>query len=255
MLLTLALSALVVSPLVAMVTTSKAKKVGAPKKSSSPMKKKTVSLGSISTNQERKPTYTLKILKLKPDFELIWAEKSPGNDAYMQPIFKNIEETSEWEEHGVIMVSRRRISLDDNSALVNTENSYFRKCIVRNVTEESTPDTRRTFLNLIREFVMRNEHNRYGYDYQINENSDLTPLTKEALENADNYLPDAIIVNIVLAIYEGTGGTWYEENQEYAESLFTGPTYPEYAVKSLGYPANTGGDGAFHNHFNQVHET
>jgi hypothetical protein len=37
-------------------------------------------------------------------------------------------------------------------------------------------------LMLFRDFMMHPENNRYGYEYQVNESSDLTPLSKDLLE-------------------------------------------------------------------------
>jgi len=52
-------------------------------------------LSSITIKQEdingkRKLGYHLKIVKMKPDFEIIWVDATPGDDGYSQDLFNHI---------------------------------------------------------------------------------------------------------------------------------------------------------------------
>jgi hypothetical protein len=64
-------------------------------------------------------------------------------------------------------------------------------------------ESRMAMLMLFHDFVMRPENNRFGYDYQVNHQSDLTPLLYEnILEPEYAYIPDSSIVNILMAVYK-----------------------------------------------------
>jgi len=98
----------------------------------------------------------------------------------------------------------------------------------------------------------RPEHNKFGYTYLVNEESDLTP-PQDQLEPMDAYLVDHQIVNLLQSVLEGADNTFYENNQDIANDYFSGPIYPQCAVDALGYPAATldeGGNGAIHANYN-----
>lgn len=98
---------------------------------------------------------------------------------------------------------------------------------------------------------MRPENNRYGYEYIIGEESDLTPAAEEDLEPLNTYLLDGELVSLMEQILDGAGPGWYQANQETAGQFFPGPIYPQAAIENLGYPNNGDGGGAFHPGFNE----
>ena len=242
-------------PAIALVvgTTTKTKKgtakvPGSPAKSPARKAKDCIQIPK-ETNRKRKPFYSMKILKLKADFELIWCESAPNKDGYMYPAHVAVTNRDTWAtELGLILVANRRINSDTEDILLNAGGGYFRKVIIRAVPEdiESTPETRLAVLRTVAEFCAQPENNKYGYDFTVDDNSDLTPAEAGHLENADEYILSDDIVSVVLGMYEKTGLHWYNENKEYADKLLTGPDYHAYAVTTLGYPAG----GAMHRRFN-----
>jgi len=99
----------------------------------------------------------------------------------------------------------------------------------------------------------RPEHNRFGYTYLVNEESDLTP-PQDQLEPMDAYLVDHQIVSLLQSVLEGADNTFYENNQDIADDFFSGPIYSQSAVDALGYPCGAtideGGNGAIHANYN-----
>jgi hypothetical protein len=210
------------------------------KKQPGSAKKKRTDLLQIkvtSTKQSRKVAYAFKILKLKADIEVIWCEKGPGDDAFIHPLIKQIEENNMLGEQGVIAVVRRRMSRTDNSVRFNQNDAYPRRLIVRTV-DESTHQSRMAMLMLCRDFMMRPENNRFTYEYQVDNSSDLTPLKEDMLEPVNAYIPDSSIVNIIMAVYEIDNDTWFTRNRDIATDYFGDVPYPRYAVEMLGYPDN-----------------
>jgi hypothetical protein len=206
-----------------------------PNKKGSPKKKDMTQIKMASTKQIRRLVYVFKILKLKPDIELIWCEKTPNDDAFIHPLIKDIDENEGFREHGIITVVRRRMGRMNNSFRLNAIDAYPRRLIVR-VVDDSTPETRRSMLMLLRDFMMRPENNRYHYEYQVNESSDVTPHDEEMLEPANAYIPDISIVNLITAVYETGDENWYANNLEIAADYFGDMPYPRYAIDQLGYP-------------------
>jgi len=144
-------------------------KKGSPKKAG----KDRLQIKVTSTKQARRIAYLFKILKLAADIEVIWCEKSPRDDAFLYPLVKNIEGVNQFGNEGVIAVTHRRISRTDNSVLFNAnDSSYPRRLIVRTI-DESTPESRRAILMLFRDFMMRPENNRFGYEYVVDNTSDV----------------------------------------------------------------------------------
>lgn len=182
-----------------------------------------------------KAQYFMKVMKLKCDIELIWAEKNASNDAYLYPVHKMVDEEDMWREHGILQTARRRTSKEDNDAQTNDVDGFPRKVLIR-LVEESTPESRTEMLEIIQEYMSHTENNKYGYEYIINDSSDLTPENDDDLETADNYLQDQTIVDFIESVYESTDTNWFESNQEEAMTYFSEP-YPMNAVEELGYPA------------------
>lgn len=221
-------------------------KKGSPKKAG----KDRLQIKVTSTKQARRIAYLFKILKLAADIEVIWCEKSPRDDAFLYPLVKNIEGANQFGDEGVIAVTHRRISRTDNSVLFNANDSYPRRLIVRTI-DESTPESRRAILMLFRDFMMRPENNRFGYEYVVDNTSDVTPLSDDMLEPVNAYIPDSSIVNVILAVYENDDKTWYSRNVDIAADYFGDMPYPRYAIDMLGYPdSNEVGTGAFAPGFN-----
>jgi hypothetical protein len=56
------------------------------------------------------------------------------------------------------------------------------------------------------------------YEYQVDQSSDVTPLSENLLESAVNaYIADSSIVNnLILAVYEIDNDTWYAKNHNIA---------------------------------------
>jgi hypothetical protein len=81
-------------------------------------------------------------MKLKPDFEVIWIDATPGNDAYAQDLFRHITDENGFREFGLLLVTRRRISQADNNELKNARNNYARRCIVRALDGVSPHDSK-----------------------------------------------------------------------------------------------------------------
>jgi hypothetical protein len=232
-------------------TKKKTGATGSPtKKTGSPKKKNLLEVKVSSTKQARKAIYVFKIIKLKPDVEVIWCEKTPRDDAFIHHLVKHIEEENGFREQGVIMVCRRRMSRLNNDICFNANDAFPRRLIIR-VIDDSTPDDRMAVLMLFRNFMMRPEHNRYGYDYVVNASSDLTPHDEAELEPANAFIPDNSIVNLIDAIYENVDAGWYAHNQEMATEFFGDMPYPLYAIEQLGYPDSTEiGGGQFAPGFN-----
>jgi hypothetical protein len=188
-------------------------------------------------NQKRKSAYHLKILKLRAGFELIWIDATPGNDGYGQKLFDHITTAEGFRENGILMVAKRRVSLEDNAVLTNVKDTYPRRCIVRFLGDnESTPTSRLLMLRALQAFLVMPVHNVYNYDYLVNEASDLTPVAEDQLEPMDHFIQDSIIVNLMCCVFVDTGIGWYAENTECALDFFSGPTFPTYAIDQLGYP-------------------
>jgi len=172
-----------------------------PKKSGSPKKKNLLEVKVSSSKQARKVTYQFRIMKLKPDIEIIWCDKTPRDDAFIHHLVKHIEEENRFREQGILMVCRRRMGCLDNSICFNENDAFPRHLIVR-VVDESTAQDRMAVLMLLCAFMMCPENNRYSYEYQVNKTSDLTPQDPTEFEPANAYIPDNSIVNLITAVYE-----------------------------------------------------
>lgn len=207
-----------------------------PEKKSSPKRKDLtkIRLSEDTLNQKRKPAYYLKIIKLRPEYELIYIDSTPGNDGYGQKLFDRIKDDG-YRADGVLMVVRRRVSKADNNVLNNTRDRYPRRAIVR-IVDTSTPESRLEILNKFKAFLNLPENNKFGYDYVVNETSDLTPINTDHLEPLDHYIQDDMILNIISNIYENADQTWYRNNAENALDFFSGPIFPQWAIDQLGYP-------------------
>jgi hypothetical protein len=224
---------------VGLMVTSSSKKVGktSPVKKDSPKKKNLndIHIKEEDLKQKRKPAYYLKIVKLRPEYELIFIESTPGTDGYGQKLYDHIKNNNGFRDDGVLLVVRRRISKMNNNVLTNTRDNYPRRVIVR-LVETSTSESRLAILQAFRTFFNLPENNKFGYDYVVNDASDLTPADEADHEAMDDYIQDDMIVNIIDMVYEKTDQSWYSTDTENALAFFSGPTFPQWAIDKLGYP-------------------
>ncbi len=218
------------------------------KKKHSPGRKRLSEMKISGSKQMRAPSYNLKCEKLQGDFEIYFCQRDGMNDAFMAHFYKELEENQEWRlVHGFLLACRRRTSVLVNDFMTNGKDAFPRKVAVRCLDgEESTPDSRRHMLERIRDFCMREENNRYHYDYIIDEASDLTPEHEQDYQRCDAYIQNSVIMNIIEGMYEDAGAEWYKQHTNDADVFFTGPIYPDAAIASLGYPAPTAGDTGAH---------
>ena len=205
----------------------------------SPKKKDMTHIKVSSTKQARRLVYVFKILKLKADIEIIWCKKTPRDDAFLHPLIKDIEDNESFREHGIITVVHCRMSRLDNTLCFNANDPYPHRLIVC-IIDESTLESRRAILMLLWDFMIWPENNRYHYDYQVNETSNVMPHDPEMLEPVNAYIPDNAIVNLIMAVYETGDETWYATNCEIANDYFDDMPYLRYAIEQLGYPDNIG---------------
>jgi hypothetical protein len=210
---------------------------GQPAKKESPKRKDLTKIrfSEEDMKQKRRPAYYLKIVKLQPDYELIFIDSTPGTDGYGQKLYDHIKNDDGFHDEGVLLVVRRRISQNDNNILTNTRDNYPCRAIVR-LVETSTHESRLAILSAFKAFLSLPENNKFGYDYVVNDTSDLTPSNTEDLEAMDHYIQDDMIVNIIDIVYEDTDLTWYDNNRDNALTFFSGPTFPQWAIEKLGYP-------------------
>ena len=185
--------------------------------------------------QKKRLDYHLRILKLRPDFELIWIDATPGDDGYGQKLFDFITNEQGFRSEGILTVVRRRVSLENPALLLNAKNSYTRRCIVR-LTDESTHASRLAILHALQGFLVHPSRNLFNYQYIVDDASDLTP-NSNALQPMDHFLQDRDIVKLMEETLEDTGIGWYAENSDCALDFFSGPTFPQDAIGRLGYPA------------------
>ena len=188
---------------------------GQPAKKESPKRKDLTKIRFSEEDMKQKcrPAYYLKIVKLQPDYELIFIDSTPGTDGYGQKLYDHIKNNDGFHDEGVLLVVRRRISQNDNNILTNTRDNYPRRAIVR-LVETSTHESRLAILNAFKAFLSLPENNKFGYNYVVNDTSDLTPSNTEDLEAMDHYIQDDMIVNIIDIVYEDMDVTWYDNNRE-----------------------------------------
>ena len=209
-----------------------------PEKKESPKRKEIskISFSAGDLKQKRKPSYFLKIVKLHPDFELIFIDATPGTDGYGQRLFDHITNDNGFRDEGILLVARHRINRENNGILTNVLNGYPRRSIVRMV-DTSTHESRLAILRALSAYLMLPDNNKFGYDYIVNDASDLTPAATEDFESMDSFIQDDMIVTIMINIFENTDQNWYGNNRASALDFFGGPTFPQYAIDMLGYPS------------------
>jgi hypothetical protein len=199
-------------------------------------------IGSISikiedmVSQKKRLDYHLRILKLRPDFELIWIDATPGDDGYGQKLFDFITNEQGFHSEGILTVAKRRVSLENPTILQNIKNTYARRCIIR-LVDDSTHSSRLTILRTLQAFLVHPSRNTYNYQYIVDDASDLTPTSDDDLRAMDHFLHDAVIVSLMVKTLEDTGVDWFAENSNCALDFFSGPTFPPEAIGRLGYPA------------------
>jgi hypothetical protein len=185
--------------------------------------------------QKCRPAYYLKIVKLQPVYELTFIDSTPGTNGYGQKLYDHIKNNDGFHDEGVLLMVCSHISQSDNNILTNTRNNYPHRAIVC-LIETSTHESCLAILNAFKAFLSLPENNKFGYDYIVNDTSNLLPSNTKDLEVMDHYIQDDMIVNIIDIVYEDTNVIWYDNNRDSALTLFSGPTFPQWAIKKLGYP-------------------
>jgi hypothetical protein len=219
----------------------------------SPKKK---NLGGVIIKQEdinqskAKIRYYLKIIKLKPDIEVIWIDSTPGNDGYGQHLFNHIKNENGFREFGTFVLARRRVNQATNEELNNARDDWSRRCIVRILDEPSSHDSRLAVLSAFQLYLQQPLFNKYDTHYSVGRESDLTPENEADLVAMDHFLLDNVIVNIMTTVYEGTDTNWYSHNVDSALDFFSGPLFPACAVQALGYPSIAADNPGFAPGFN-----
>jgi hypothetical protein len=203
---------------------------------------------SPSKGMRRQPNQFY-IVKLTAGLEVIWLQKSPGNDAFFHTLQVDINDNAYLAGEGVLCATRRRRSVEDNSVMINQDSRFPRRVIIRAV-DESTPESRNSFLLLLQSYMLRPEINRYNAEYIVNDHSDLTD--ENNLESLDHYVLNNDIVETIYGMFENTDPSWYANNRDIANQFFTGPVYPRIAIESLGFPDDVVVDngGGFNDNFN-----
>jgi hypothetical protein len=255
-------------------------------KKSSPIKGGLTKIQISTTKKMKQRPYELKVMLLKPgNLEIVWCIKpyQQGNDGYTHPAAVAITEdtpmTSAFRAAGYLAKVNRRLDPQTNEKAFNAVDRYPRILYIRcnpDSTHESRIEGLQFFknvsdclhpclskyyattmsshnlfdFNLSIQFMERTENNQFGYQYLVGPDSDLTPPDEALLEPMSSYLLDEQLVELMEQILEGAGPQWYSANQDIANDYFSGPTYPQAAIDSLGYPADNGGNGANHRNFN-----
>ena len=83
---------------------------------------------------------------------------------------------------------------------------------------------------------MRPENNQYSYEYLVNKTSNLTPADEERLEPINAYIPNYLIINIIMAVFETAKKYWYQNNIKIMNDYFADQPYPHSAIDQLGFP-------------------
>jgi hypothetical protein len=188
-------------------------------------------------NQKKKLDYHLRIQKLRPDFELIWIDATPGDDGFGQYLFNFITEEQGFHDEGILTVAYRRVSLENSAVLQNVKNTYPRRCIVR-IVDDSTHSSRLAILRTLQTYLVHPSRNMFGYQYIVDDASDLTPPSDDDLRPMDHFLQDGVIVSLMFKTLEDTGVDWFARNSDCALDFFSGPNFPHEAITRLGYPAS-----------------
>jgi hypothetical protein len=157
-------------------TTPKKNSRPLPAKKESPERKDITKIRFSEEDMKQKcrPVYCLKIVKLQPDYELIFIDSTPGTNGYGQKLYDHIKNEDGFHDKGVLLVIRHHISQNDNNILTNMRNNYPRRVIVRLVDNNSTRESHLTILSAFKTFLSLPKNNKFGYDYVVNDTSDLS---------------------------------------------------------------------------------
>ena len=160
----LAFSTVTLAALAMMVTNASRKKTAGADKSSAmspakatspskvPKRKNLTELKITSSRPMIKSRYKFYTMQLRGSIEIISCERenTQGTDAFIHPLVQAISgEENPFKHLGVILVTQRRVSQENNTSRTNTTNTYPRRLIVRVVEGESTHESR---LSLLKHF-------------------------------------------------------------------------------------------------------
>lgn len=77
-------------------------------------------------------------------FELVWVERSEGQDSNTFPFFASVRDGGTFARvHGVIMMANRRVSFESEQAMRNNEDNYMRRYYVRIIENNDFNQQRR----------------------------------------------------------------------------------------------------------------
>jgi len=91
----------------------------------------------------------------------------------------------------------------------------------------STSESRLAILQAFKAFLNLPENNKFGYDYVVNDASDLTPPDETDQEPMDHYIQDDMIMNIIDMVYENTDQSWYSTDEENAHTALRTEALPQ----------------------------
>ena len=169
----------------------------------------------------------------KAQVQLIWAEKDGSNDGFLNDLFMATNDTnSSVRKMGLIHVSNRRLSKEQNIEVLNGRNTWPRKYFCRYIPPtmlgdhiESLHDQMETFLTKITVYLNGEEKKKAPKRMEDDEkkgkppsrnegiwnhftvapNFDQTPVTVTAL---DHYLLDDDVVGLIKTLFENDDGMW-----------------------------------------------
>lgn len=159
--------------------------------------------------------------------------RGEGIDAYGHPFYLAVN-NGDFATKGIVASIYRRVSHDDNTALVNRNNTYNCRAFI-GISEQGTNTAaeRLEKMKLIADFMNQPANNKYGSMFHVAEENDHTPPIRPKL---DHLILDTQLVELIFTIYNDVDSSWYSRYPDTAQEFFT-PPYPAVAVARLGYPA------------------
>ena len=133
---------------------------------------------------------------LQGNLAALFLEKSPGDDAYHQPI-RLAMEANMLSNKGFILPTNRRLSLASNDTMPNATSSFPRKVYIVNL-DKNTPAARLAAMEAACRVMHSPSNNRYNIPYIIDKSSDMT---EALLPKVDKWVLDRQVVDIIFTLY------------------------------------------------------
>ena len=208
-------------------------------KRSSPLKNR-LSFKDIKNHRKKYPPgWYLRSILLDGNMELIYITLGDLiNDAHYQPLIIAITNDSDPSIEGLNILGCFRLhrSLSDDSQLIG-KSGYARKVFVRLLDDnETTPESRKAGLQVIKAFLERPENNKYDTNVYIPSSWDITPPPPASLRKVDYYLKYEETVKIIRLLFAGVDHHWASDNPISANAFFTAGYIPYQASTDLGFP-------------------